>query len=184
MAETLTNVSFAGMDVAKSNETGQFFSAGKFEVEIQKFSMIKTRKGEEQFLAQYQLKKIIAGGENMSVGTSYSNLINKKLDGFLGYVKNVLLPAYAVKFKKKIFRAGMGLDAAQCIQDAQITDKLAEAAISDAQPLRGVAFWVEAVQIKTKEGKDFTRLTYFPENPWSNVAQQKAATAQVEELSL
>lgn len=138
----------AGYKDAKASKGGIYFNPGTYEVEIERVSIINTRATGQQFCVSAKVLK--AEGEKATqVGSTASTMVKVGSDMFLSNTKQFYQAAFSEAFEK-------------AMKEDEITEELAEMGVSEKNPLGGTVLKLVAVNIKTKAGKDFTKLVWSP----------------------
>lgn len=141
---------FGGIEGAKYSEGGAYIDPGVFRLEIQAIKTIKTRAGKSGLVAEFKALEV-AGDSKYKPGNLFS-WMTMEGDNFLGNVKNFIAVASAC------FQEITKVD------DTAVTEE-ALLAITDEKtnPLKGVCIRASAINVKTKKGTDFTKVTWIPD---------------------
>lgn len=131
---------FTGIDKASYSENGVFFVPGNYVVEILKCKSGTTRKKVDFFLAEARILQ--SSNPDRPVGSRATWFVSIILDtSALGNIKNFIAVA-------------------SDIDEKEVDDAGAEMVVSDAQPLNGTILRATAVNLKTRAGKDFTKVSW------------------------
>lgn len=132
---------FTGIDKAQYFEGGKYITPGLFLVEIEKVKNDKTRKGRPFFVVEMKVLES-SNLKDHPVGTSMSWMVMLDQDAALGNIKHFLTIACDVP-------------------ENDVDEALATEACGEDNPLRGTKLRVSAVNILTREKKDFTKVKFF-----------------------
>lgn len=131
---------FSGIDKATPSEGGVYLLPGQYVVEIVKCKSGTTRKKLDFFLSE--LRVLQSSNPERPVGSLCTWFVGIMPDtGALGNIKRFLAIANDV-------------------EDADVDDAGAEMAVSDTNPLAGTLLRADAVNVKTRAGGDFTRVSW------------------------
>lgn len=142
---------FSGIKEARANQGGVYPLPGNYVCEIQSCKIGESRKKEPFFVAD--LKIISSDNDERKVGTIMSWMAMSSWDGFEGMVKAFIMGVMGVP-------------------EEEIDEDVADSAISEEQPLAGMFVRLQAQNVKTKKGTDFTRCN------WFSVSEEEAETAK------
>lgn len=135
---------FDGIEKAEVFTAGKYIQPGVFLAEIQKVKQGETRKKEGFFVVEMKVLESSSLKEH-PIGTPMSWMVMMKHDAALGNIKHFLNVAGEIPLE-------------------EITKQDGEDAVSEANPFGGLKIRVVAVNIKTRAGKDFTKVTFVPES--------------------
>jgi len=146
-------------DIGKAQyfEGGKYIGPGAYKAKILKVKQDKTRNGRPFFVTELEVLET-SDPKEFPVGTSFSWMVMLDQDAALGNIRHFLAVA----------------------SDAPINEigkADAEEAISEANPLAGVIVRISATNIKTKQGKDFTKVKFIS----ANVSAEEAAKQHAED---
>jgi len=142
---------FAGIESARVGGGGIYFLQGIYRVEIVKVFAMKGRKGDDLFIVETKILE--SDNAERRVGGSCSWVVNLKHEPALGNIKGFIA-------------AANGIDPTNKAEvDSQVNEEAVEAACHADNPLEGIIIDLEATEIKTKAGGDFTL------HKWSPVEQ-------------
>jgi hypothetical protein len=135
---------FAGIKESKTQEGGVYFLPGLYVVRIDKVKVGETRKEEQFFVVETTILE--SDNPERRPGSSCSWMTLDRFDGFLGSVKSFVAVA-TDSDPDEVDEAGV------------------EMLVSNANPLMGTILRVEALNIKTRSQRDFTKVTFKPATP-------------------
>lgn len=133
---------FSKIGAAKSNSGGIYFLPGTYELECVACKTGETREGNKPFfVAEFTI--LSSSNPERPVGTSMSFMVmlDKYLETALGNVKGCLAALFNVP-------------------EAEVDEAGVEAAIGPANPAKGAKVKATASNIKTRAGKDFTKVNF------------------------
>ena len=132
---------FSKIGEAKSNSGGIYFLPGKYELEVRANKTGKTREGRAFFVAEFTI--ISSTNPERPAGTSVSQMVmlDKNLETALGNIKGYLAALYG-------------------IPEADVDEAGVEALVAADNPGAGLKIKAVASNIKTRAGKDFTKVSY------------------------
>lgn len=145
---------FTGIKDAKYSEGGIYFLPGNYLVRVDKAKVGKTRKDVPFFVTETTILE--SDNPERKRGSSCSWMCMGDKDAFLGNVKNFC--AIATE-----------------IDDADVDEAGVELIVSEDNPLGGTILRVQATNIKTREGKDFTKVIWKMSTPEERAPYEKAA---------
>src|SRR5262249_44394721 len=122
-----------------------------YSLEIQKCQIINTRNGSPAFIADL---KVLTGDSD--IGATRNWFVDLYKDSAMGNVKAFLLAALGVDWSNERHRAEGN---AKIVPEIE---KLAEAAVSADQYLRGKKVNVNVVKVATRSGGEFSRHDWSP----------------------
>ena len=141
---------FSGIKDAQVSSGGVYFVPGLYPVvEVDACKMIFTRKNEELFVAECKIIESEVPERGPGTHASFTANITRH-DAALGNIKGFMVAGF------------------NCSAD-EITDDVAEEVVSARQPLAGVRLRLEAVNVGTRAGGDFTK------HIWSQVGDTTRA---------
>lgn len=133
---------------AKVNQGGVYFLPGIYRCEIVKVFTLKTRKREDVFIVECEIKE--SNNEERKPGGRASWVVNLKHDAALGNIKGFVA-------------AANGIDPTNEAEvNEEVTAEAVELVCSDDNPLEGVEVMLEATNIKTRDNRDFTLHQWTP----------------------
>lgn len=132
---------FSKIKEASVNQGGVYILPGTYVAEVESCKIGETRKGEAFFVAD--LKVIESDNEERAEGSHMSYMVMSSWDSFESNVKAFIMGV-------------MGCE------EEEVDEEMAENAISEDQPLAGERVKIEATNVKTKSGGDFTKCRWFP----------------------
>ena len=142
---------FDGIGNASMSAGGVYFLVGLYRVEIERVLTKRSRKGADLFIVETTILE--SNNSDRPEGISCSWIVNRSNDAALGNIK-------------KFLAATQGLDPADPDNEDQINEEVTadvvEFAVSDENPLEGIVLDLEATNIKTRAGGDFTLHTWSP----------------------
>lgn len=143
---------FGGVGDARVGQGGLYFLPGIYKVKIIRFFAMESRKKEDLIIAECEILE--SDNPQRKVGSKPSWVVNLKQDAALGNIKGFLA-------------ACLGIDPSdEEAVNEQVTEDFCEEAVDeDENPMGGVVVGLEAVDIKTRAGGDFTL------HKWSPVAE-------------
>lgn len=147
---------FDGIGKAQYFESGKYLQPGLYLVDIQRVKQAKTRMNRPFFVAEMKIVEA-SDVKEFPVGTDASWMVMLDHDAALGNIKHFISVA-----------SGTKLD--------EITEQDAEDAVSEQNPLAGIRLRVMAVNVKTRAGKDFTRVKFMSAS--TSAAEAAAAHAK------
>lgn len=146
---------FAYIKGQRSTQGGVYFEPGIYKAQINRVKLGKTRKEEDFFVVETEL--IESNNPDRPEGSTCSWMVMFKHDAALGNIADFCragLFAYAVQND-----ADPGVPS---YEKVEVDDASAEQICGEENPLAGVILTVEAVNVKTKAGRDFTRVSWRP----------------------
>ena len=131
---------FAKLATAQHFSAGKYVSPGLYIVEIKKVKSDKTRQGRMFWVVEM---KVLASSNTQAhlVGTDMSWMTMLDQDASFGNIRKFLSVASEIEFE-------------------EVGEEQAEYAISEENPLAGIVLKIVAVNIKTRAGKDFTKVEF------------------------
>ena len=146
---------FGDIKGKRGTQGGVYFEPGLYLVEVNRVKLGKTRKGEDFFVVETKLLE--SDNENRPEGSSCSWMVMFKHDAALGNIADFCRAGlYACAVQNE---ADPGV---KHFEEIEIEDDDAEEICSEENPLAGTVLKVEAVNVKTRAGKDFTKVTWAP----------------------
>jgi len=133
---------FAGIESARVGSGGVYFLAGLYRVEIVKVFAMRGRKGDDLFIVETKILQ--SDNAERRPGGSCSWVVNLKHEPSLGNIKGFIAAANGIDPNNK------------GEVDSQVNEEAVEAACHADNPLEGIIIDLEATEIKTKAGGDFT----------------------------
>lgn len=127
--------SFKGVQDARVGGGGVYFLQGVYQVKIKKVWMQTSRKREDFFMIDAQI--IESNNDKRTAGMTCTQMIKMSLDAALGNVKGFVA-------------AAMGID------PDEVDEEMCEACVEDDNPVADTIMNLEVVDIKTREGGDFS----------------------------
>ncbi len=133
---------FGGVKEAKYSEGGVYPLAGVYKLRILECKQIRTRKGQDAFVAEFMVLE--SSRTERPVGSQMSWMVTAMPDTpWLGNIKQFLMIAI------------------DCTED-KIDEAVCEFVCSKENPLKDKEIRLSANDIKTKKGGDFTKCKYLP----------------------
>lgn len=132
---------FSKIKDAKANQGGVYPLPGNYVCEVLSCKIAQTRKGEDFFVTD--LKVIHSDVADRKPGCVMSWMAMSSWDGFAGLVKGFIVGV-------------MGCE------EGDVDEDMADTVVGDAQPLVHEYVKMQATNVKTKSGGDFTRCVWFP----------------------
>lgn len=133
---------FKGIKDAKANQGGLYFLPGTYKVEILRVSTMTSRKREDLFIVECEILE--SDCPDRKPGMRPSWVVNLKQDAALGNIKGFVA-------------AANGIDPSNSAEvDEHVDEDACEIACSTDNPLKGTVMGLTCVNIKTREGNDFT----------------------------
>jgi hypothetical protein len=158
---------FAGKDINKyrSSKGGNYLGPGRYVGRLLSAKGIlygQPTPTKEAFVAEFEILEVIGENSTQVVGEQTSHFVKLSDTDFpdtaYGNVADCMRAMVACA------DAAEG-NAPDSIDSVDIDDETAEVITSKDQPMAGTIMGISAVQIKTKKGHDFTKISYFvPEN--------------------
>lgn len=139
---------FSAVSTANPNSGGVYFLPGNYLVEIMAIKAICSRKNENMYVIEAHI--IESDNSERRPGTQASQVISMKHESAPGNIRGFLAAAMNTDYK-------------------EIGEDEAEASFSDVQPLKGTRMQLICVNVKTREGRDYTK------HAWSFVAAPSLA---------
>lgn len=130
---------FGGIKDAKKQAGGVYFKKGVYVVEVKAVKTGKTRKNVIFFVVECKI--IESDNPERSAGMSVSWMVTADKDAFLSNVRGFVAEATDVDFES-------------------VDEPDAEAVCSQDNPLEGLIIKAEAVDVPTKAGGTYTRVTW------------------------
>lgn len=151
---------FEGLDKAEYFEGGVYVGPGLHYAEIQKCKSDKTRGGRPFFVVEMKVLES-STPDKFPVGTNFSWMVmlDKNKESALGNIKHFI-------------------SVAGSLPEKEVTEKDADEAVAEANPLMGVKLRLSAVNQKTKAGGDFTKVKFMPDTVSAEAAGRMHADAQ------
>lgn len=142
---------FDGMETAVPGIGGVYLSAGLYpDLEVLAVKSIKNRKGTAGFCVELMVHES-SGPAALPKGTKCAWMTMADKDSFLGSVRGFLHMA-------------MSELAGAALELKEIDTATADMAVAEENPLKGIRMSAQATQVKTKAGKDFTKVEWSPKN--------------------
>lgn len=138
---------FGRIAAAQPTEGGIYLNEGTYLVRIEALKMLRTRKGADAFVAEFQILESTSANNLRPAGTTASWFVDLNNDAGPGNVKAFLAALF-----------GANVD--------EVDAESAMAAVSDAQPGKGRVVHCQVTAITTKAGKPFSK------HVWSTCDQQ------------
>jgi len=135
---------FDGIGKAQYFEGGKYVNPGLYLAEIARVKQAKTRNGRPFFVVELKVLESSNIKEH-PVATDMSWMVMLDQDAALGNIKHFLSVAGEIPL-------------------GEVKESDAEEAVAEDNPLGGVKVRLMAVNIKTKAGKDFTKVRFMPES--------------------
>jgi hypothetical protein len=133
---------FSKIGSAKSNSGGIYFLPGTYELECVACKTGKTREGDKPFfVAEFTILSSSNPERPAGTSVSYMVMLDKYLETALGNVKQCLAALFAIP-EEEVDEAGV------------------EAAVGPENPAKGSKVKATASNIKTRAGKDFTKVNF------------------------
>lgn len=147
---------FSGMKDAKKQVGGVYFKKGVYVVEVKAVKTGKTRKGVIFFVVECKILE--SDNPERTPGMSVSWMVTADKDAFLSNVRGFVAEATDVDFET-------------------VDEVDAEAVCATDNPLEGLIISAEAVDVPTKAGSNYTRVTWerIPEEMQEEYRQAAAA---------
>lgn len=136
---------FKGVSSAKVSAGGVYFLAGLYGVKVKRVHMITSRKKEDLFIVECVI--LTSNNDLRKPGTTCSWVVKMSQDAALGNIKG---------FMAAINGIDPNDDGAIEEQIGDDLEELCETAVSDDNPLEDENIDLEVVNIKTREGNDFS----------------------------
>jgi hypothetical protein len=134
---------FSKIKEASVNQGGVYVLPGKYRVRVESCKIGETRKGEAFFVTD--LKILESDNEERPVDSHMSYMVMSSWDSFESNVKAFIMGV-------------MGCE------EEEVDEDMAENAIGEEQPLAGEIVKIEATNVKTKSGGDFTKCRWFADD--------------------
>lgn len=132
---------FSNIGSAKSSQGGVYFLPGAYALECKANKSGKTREGREFFVAEFEILESTNPERAVGTQVSFMVMLDKNQDTALGNIKGYL--------------------AALCgIPEQDVDEAGVEAMVSAANPGMGMKVKALASNIKTRAGKDFTKIIW------------------------
>lgn len=140
--------------IGEANAAGDrkpWFEPGRYKVRITGCHDRDGRKGDVFFIVEAEVLEILNTVDEvkMQVGNTYSQVIKFNTD--MGPI-NV----------KRFILAANGLDPNDADNQDQVDEDTVELVVSEEQPLAGTEMDLQCDLIKTRDGGDFTKYTWYP----------------------
>jgi len=130
---------FGGIKEAKYSEGGVYLKTGVFALEIQAVKYLRTRTGKDAFVAEFKIEE--SSNTELPVGGLVSWMVTLDKEPALGNIKQFLSSAIPC-------------------DEGSIDESVVEYAIGKDNPMAGRKVRASAINIKTKAGRDFTKVKY------------------------
>lgn len=132
---------FSKIGEAKSNSGGVYFLPGKYELEVRANKTGKTRENRPFFVAEFTI--ISSTNPERPAGTMVSQMVmlDKNIETALGNIKGYVAALFGME-EKDVDEAGV------------------EQLVAADNPGAGMKIKAVASNIKTRAGKDFTKVVY------------------------
>jgi hypothetical protein len=145
---------FGKIGEAQYSDGGVYLLPGVYRLEIKSCVYKRTRKGQDAFIVEFKIME--STNQERLPGSTCSWMVTMDKEPALGNIKQFI--AETVE------------------QDmAAINEQIAEAVVSAQNPLGGRFVRASAVNIKTKAGRDFTKVKYLRDSAGSKAAQEEFA---------
>jgi len=141
---------FTGIEKANPSEGGVYIVPGNYTVEVQKVKTGKTRANRNFFVVECKVLESDVALRPRGIDVSWMVMLDQ--DSALGNIKQFCATATGSEMED-IDEAGV------------------EAVVGDDNPLKGTKLQIQATNIVTKAGRDFTKVRWFP-----FVGEKKAAS--------
>lgn len=132
---------YGGLGDARANQGGLYMLPGVYEVKVLKVTDMESRKGDDLFIVELEI--VESDNDARRPGMKPSWVVNLKQDAALGNIKGFIA-------------AAMGMDPSDESVSSDEWEDAVETAVSKENPLAGTMMHLECVNIKTREGGDFT----------------------------
>ena len=133
---------FQGIRDARMTAGGVYFLPGEYIVLVQKVFLQESRKREVLFIAECLIQA--SSNPERREGQRCSWVVKMSQDAAMGNIKRFLAACCGIE------------PSMEAVVNEEITEELAEVAVSDGNPLAGTIVGLQATNIKTREGNDFT----------------------------
>lgn len=128
---------FGGIEKAETSKGGVYLLPGNYLLGLRAAKAGRSRNNVDFFVAELEI--LASDNEERKVGSKVSWMSMKNNDAFLGNVKAFAAAAFGIPEEK-------------------VTEKKIEELISDDQPREGTQIKAQAQNVKTRAGKDFTKV--------------------------
>lgn len=144
---------FGGVKDAKFSEGGVYLGEGVFRLQINACKQIRTRTGKDAFLAEFT----VAESTNVKhlPGSQVTWMVTFDKEPALGNVKQFI----ATAITDELTARGMSGDPM-----GHVDEPLCELVVGPSQPLKGKFIRASGNNIKTKAGRDFTKVKFLPDS--------------------
>lgn len=146
---------FANIKNQRGTQGGVYFTPGLYVAKINRVKLGETRKKEDFFVVECEI--VESDSDERKPGSTVSWMVMFKHDAALGNIADFIragLWAYAVQNEQE--------PAAEDFNDIEIDEESADEVTSEDNPFAGLLMKVEATNIKTRAGKDFTVVKWTP----------------------
>ena len=145
---------FSGVGNARSSKGGVYFLPGNYLTRIEKVSQGTSRNNIDFLVVEAEILE--SDNPERKPGTVCSWLLMADKDAFLGNVNHFASAAFG-------------------IDESEVDEAGCEMMCGEENPVRGTLLRVQATNIKTRAGKDFTKLVWRASTPVDEKKYGKAA---------
>jgi hypothetical protein len=129
------------MGAAKSSQGGVYLLPGKYALECRANKSSKTRDGREFFVAEFSILESSNAERPVGTAVSFMVMLDKNLETALGNIKGYVAGLFG-------------------IPEAEVDEAGVEQLITAENPGQGMKVRAIATNIKTRAGKDFTKVIW------------------------